>query len=125
MTTNFISASNWITFNNAYDWNPFEKDWIASLFAPLREKLEEHQVLNIIRPAHISGEDILEHITFRIFDKYTDVRNVAFVRYTDYHAYLWGDQIEFITQYKRKQLITIEGVDSFEFKNGTLVIRLK
>jgi hypothetical protein len=100
-------SANWISFNRAYDWNPFEERWITALFTPLREHLNAHQIINIIRPAHISGDDVLEHITFRIFDKTTDVRDLPFVHLQDYHAYLWGNQIEFVTQYERKNKLVV------------------
>jgi hypothetical protein len=107
MWSQYHTSSNWISFNSAYEWNPFEVRWITELFTPLNGKLGENNVINIIRPAHISGDDILEHITFRIFNKLTDVRDLPFVRHRDYHAYLWGNDIKFITQYEKKNKLVV------------------
>ena len=100
-------SADWISFNSVHDRSSSEKQWIRTLFSPLREVLTNHQIVNIIRPVHISGDDVLEHITFRIFDKLTDVRDLPFLRYQDYHAYLWGDQIEFVTQYEKKNKLVV------------------
>jgi hypothetical protein len=65
-------------------------------------KLAEHHVIHILHPIHHSSDDILPHFTYCIWDKYTDVRDMGFVRPLDLHGYVWTEQdgeftLEFIT----------------------------
>jgi hypothetical protein len=88
-----------------------EKEFITrALACEFQGRLKEHEIINVLSPLHYSREDTLPHFTFRIFDKLTDVRDICFLRWRDYHGYVWTEEngeltLEFITQFTNRKTI--------------------
>jgi hypothetical protein len=63
----------------------------------------------VVTAGRIESNETMSYfrIMISIFDKYTDVRDIAFICFTEYHAYLWGNKIEFITQYEQENKIVV------------------
>ena len=102
-----------ISFNRNGTFSAKEKQFITRvLTCEFQDCLKENEIINVLNPIHHSRNDTLPHFTFRIFDKRTDVRDIAFLRFRDYHAYVWTEEndeltLEFITQYVNRHSILV------------------
>lgn len=103
------------SFNRNFTFSAKEKEFITRVLTrEFQGRLKENEIINVLSPIHYSRHDTLPHFTFRIFDKLTDVRDIAFLRFRDYHGYVWMEEdgeltLELITQYfNRKTLFNAE-----------------
>jgi len=102
-----------ISFNRNAPFSEVEKEFITRVLThQFQGQLKEHEIINVLRPIHHSRDDTLPHFTFRIFDKLTDVRDISFLRFKDYHGYVWTEEdgemtLEFITQFFNRKTILV------------------
>ena len=102
----FHLTSEMITFNPILleEINPFEMEFIKRLLTPFRKVLSSTQYIIVDYGIHTSGDDIQEHVTFRIIDTLTDVRDFFF---PSIHAYLWGNDIDYFSFYDQNGHINV------------------
>jgi len=102
-----------ISFNRNSTFSEEEKEFITRVISrEFQGRLKEHEIINVLSPPHHSRDDTLPHFTFRIFDKLTDVRDISFLRFRDYHGYVWTEEngeltLEFITQFINRNTIVV------------------
>jgi len=102
-----------ISFNRNAPFSEVEKEFITRVLTrEFQDRLKPTEIINVLRPIHHSRDDTLPHFTFRIFDKLTDVRDISFLRFKDYHGYVWKEEdgeltLEFITQFFNRKTILV------------------
>ena len=102
-----------IAFNRNYVFTEYEKEFITTSLKnadELKEHLknDENQIY-VINPIHHSDDDVLPYFTFRIFNKSTEICDIPFLVFDDFHGYVWTEQdgsltLDFITQFKNDKV---------------------
>ena len=115
VTIQTLQMSIEIAFNPNCVFSEHEKEFITKSLtnsSELKEKLENYNksIIYVLKPIHYSShnDDALPHFTFRISNKSTEMCDIPFIIFDDFHGYVWKEEdgfltLEFITQYKNDE----------------------